>query len=204
MLDLCFLYKQKHLTSRMRRFLRRFRKQKDGATALEFALIAPIFLFAIMGIFEIALVMFYSTILEGATNFGARVGKINPDAASGQTRNEYIFSQITHQLSGAIPVDQLQFSIKTYNNFGSVGQPEPCLAGSCTTSTTDPSQYTDVNGNGHWDADQGTASESAPGAIVQYEIAYNYHFFTPLVGQFFPNPLVIKGITVVRNEPAPL
>lgn len=185
----------------MKRLLNRFRKKKDGAAAIEFALIAPMFLLLIMGTFELALVMFYSTILEGATNFGARLGKVNPAAEGYESKEAYIFEQVSNQIRAAIPPDKLLFTAKTYTSFDNVNQPEPCNIEQCTTATTNEADFNDINDNGHWDEDQGVETAGAPGNIVQYTFTYQYRFFTPLVGHFFPNPMAIRGVTVVRNEP---
>lgn len=51
----------------MRRFLAQLSKCRDGATALEFALIAPVFFLLIWGILEICLLVWFTTQLtEGA------------------------------------------------------------------------------------------------------------------------------------------
>ncbi len=180
--------------------LRPLRVLQDGAVALEFALLAPVFFLIIMGTFELGLVMFYSTVLEGATSFGSRIGKVNYLPPGYNDRATYIRTQALEQLQGILPPEKLTFSMKTYNTFDAVSQPEACLVDVCD-STSPAGSFTDTNGNGQWDPDQGKNSPGAPGAIVQYELSYNYRFFTPFVGSLFADPLVLRGITVVSNEP---
>lgn len=185
--------------------LKTFYKQKEGATVLEFAFVAPVLFLTCIGLFELGLVMFYTTALEGATNFGARVGRVDFSQTE-NSRDGYIISQIRAQLKGVVPLDSKDgeaFSIKVYDSYDNIGKPEPCKAGPgmCSASSA-PGTFTDTNGNGVWDADQGRSGSGGQGDIVQYQVIYKYHFFTPLLGHFFPNPLVLKGITVVRNEPA--
>lgn len=53
--------------------LRRFRENRTGASAVEFALIAPIFLVLLFAIIETALMFFASQVLETMTQDAARM-----------------------------------------------------------------------------------------------------------------------------------
>jgi Flp pilus assembly protein TadG len=53
--------------------LRRFRQNRTGASAVEFALIAPIFLVLLFAIIETALMFFASQVLETSTQDAARM-----------------------------------------------------------------------------------------------------------------------------------
>jgi Flp pilus assembly protein TadG len=184
----------------MNHLLLLFRKHKDGATAIEFALIAPVFFLLFMGLFEIGLVMFYTTAIENATSFGARIGKVD---FSQEDRDTYIKSQIRAQLNGVLtlPSGDGPFSILSYDSFDNIGKPEPYTDTNNNGKYDQGEPFTDKNNTNAWEADQGTAGPGDAGDIVQYRVTYNYNFATPMVGKFFPNPLPITGIAVIRNEP---
>ena len=57
--------------------VRRFIQQTDGATAVEFGITAPVFLAALLGVFEIGLMFFTQLGLQHATERAARCAAIN-------------------------------------------------------------------------------------------------------------------------------
>lgn len=73
----------------MRPIFHRLYRRKDGATALEFALVLPVLLWLLFGIIEFSLMMFVSSVIEGATVTIARQSKTGADrsmAANPQDR----------------------------------------------------------------------------------------------------------------------
>jgi Flp pilus assembly protein TadG len=54
------------------RLLRRFRRNRRGVTAVEFALVAPLFFALLFAIIEVALIFFASQVLETATQDSSR------------------------------------------------------------------------------------------------------------------------------------
>ena len=56
-----------------RKILRRFRRNRRGSAAVEFALVAPLFFGLLFAIIELAMVFFASQVLETATQDSARM-----------------------------------------------------------------------------------------------------------------------------------
>jgi Flp pilus assembly protein TadG len=151
--------------------MRQFAKENYGMSAVELAFVLPILILLIMGIFEFGLIMFYSSSIEAAATYGARLGKTGYNDST-QTRDEYVKEKITERLRPVLDIDELTITAKTYADFGSIG----------TTS--------------------GVEGSGSGGNVVQYEVSYNYKFFTPVIGEFFPdNTLTIRSIATIRNEP---
>jgi Flp pilus assembly protein TadG len=67
--------------------LRRFRRNRTGSAAVEFALVAPIFFAVLFAIIELALVFFASQVLENATQDTARL------IQTGQAQNSALTQQ---------------------------------------------------------------------------------------------------------------
>ncbi|MHC2254262.1 TadE family protein [Bradyrhizobium embrapense] len=55
------------------RLLRRFRRDRRGATVVEFAMVAPLFFALLFAIIEVAMIFFASQVLETATQDSARM-----------------------------------------------------------------------------------------------------------------------------------
>ena len=67
----------------------------------------------------------------------------------------------------------------------------------------DPSEpFTDVNGNGRWDKDQGKASAGSGGQVVIYTLSYTDVPLTGMVAALMAaSPMTYSARVVVRNEP---
>ena len=60
-----------------------FKKRERGQELVEYALILPIFLLIIMGIFDMGRAVYYYSALQNSVREGARYGIINPDDIGG-------------------------------------------------------------------------------------------------------------------------
>src|SRR5450432_728024 len=60
-------------TAAVKKALRRFRRNRRGSAAVEFALVAPVFFALLFAIIETALVFFASQVLETVTQNSARM-----------------------------------------------------------------------------------------------------------------------------------
>src|SRR5690349_18814831 len=79
------------------RLLRRFRRNRSGATALEFAIVAPIFFVLLFAIIETALMFFASQVLETITQESARMiltGQAQNQNYTQQNFKTYVCNQI--------------------------------------------------------------------------------------------------------------
>ncbi len=54
--------------------LKKFKKDQEGATALEFALISPLFFLLLFGLIELSVAMFVNTVVEGGLRDASRIG----------------------------------------------------------------------------------------------------------------------------------
>lgn len=181
----------------------RIRNCCRGATAVEYALILPILIYFIIGIIEFNVLMYASTVLEGATSIAAREGKTGY-TQSGVSQQTYIYGLIQGRVVGILDPSQLQITSKSYANFTAVGKPEPCISPAAAPCPgTAGVNYVDVNHNGTWDADQGAAGLGSAGDIVVYTVTYPWKILTPLMTPFFSNngTVTLTSSAIVKNEP---
>jgi Flp pilus assembly protein TadG len=181
--------------------MRNFVKNTGGNTIIEFAVVAPMLFLILSGIIELGLILFTTSAMEGATNVGSRIGKTG--YTQGGSREDYIRTQITKLTGGFLNSSSLSISILSYSSFSNIGQPEPCLI---PASPPCPGvagvNFTDINGNGTWDADQGAASAGGSGSVVLYRTSYPWHLFTPIMSSLLGTSGVytITAVAAVRNE----
>jgi Flp pilus assembly protein TadG len=190
--------------------LRRFVRQGEGATIIEFAFIFPIVLMITFGIMEISLCMASLVTLEGGLKEASRYGITSqsdapPDATKVPTAFKvgndnrlmtigYILNESTLDL---IDLNQATITTKVYSSFSSIKDGEP---------------YTDQNANGQYDPPgtpgipageaffdsncngvRDTAGASSTGVgtsgnIVVYTVNYNWKILTPIIGQWLGKP----------------
>lgn len=187
----------RHIRSARRALLR----NQQGITALEFAVIAPVFLVIVMGVIELSMIMYANTILEAATNSTARFGKTGFDP-SGTTREQAIIDSIHTRSAGLLDTSRINMVTKVYADFSKIGQPEPCLNPNRPPCNGTPGvNFADVNGNGTWDSDMGAAGLGNGGDVVVYTVNYPWRVMTPIVSSIIGQTINITVRSVVRNEP---
>lgn len=199
------------MTSHFSVRLRRFARNSEGATVVEFALIFPLVLLITFGIMEISLCMASLVTLEGGLKEASRFGITSqttapPDATkvpdAFKVGNDPRLMMIGYILNvntlDLIDLNQATITTAVYSSFSAVKDGEP---------------YTDQNGNGQYDG-PGTAglppagepysdmncngTRDGPGAssagvgaagnIVVYTVNYNWKILTPIIGQFLGRP----------------
>ena len=149
-----------------------------GTTAIEFAIIAPVFLLLFMGIFELGLVMLTKMSLETGVHQVVRFGRTG-SIVPGQTQQQTAAALVSTYTFGVVDPSKVVLTVTPYASFAAM----PVLAQAPVTGT------------------QNFGAASQP---VLYILSYNYEFVTPLVGKLLaPNghSIVLKASAVVLNEP---
>jgi hypothetical protein len=183
-------------------FLARLARCRSGATALEFALALPVILTLIVGMLEVAMMMFVNISVEGALREAARYG-ITGQAATDEERQQAILDTMERFTFGFVDMDEVEVSFMVYDSFQDVGQPEPWTDANGNGAYDEGELFTDLNDNEVWDADRGVEGIGSSGDVVRYQIEYDWAlltgYVTPLVGD---NGLIhMQASITVRNEP---
>jgi Flp pilus assembly pilin Flp len=177
---------------------------RRGATAVEFAVVAPVLIALLLGLFEFSLLLTADLTLESAVTEAARFG-ITGRSLGATTREEAIRAVLERRAGSLLDPGRLGLETLVYPDFASIGQPEP-FVDTDGDGVHDPGEvYADLNGNGRWDADMGLAGLGGPDAVVLYRARYPWRFVTPLLRAFFPPDGTVELVATmaVRNEPFP-
>ncbi len=181
---------------------RRFRSGCGGTTIVEFALIAPVLMFMIVGIIELGLLLTAQTILDNAAFAASRAGKTGYSTSS-STQSQLILAAVRKATADYLDPSKITLNSKAYSDYGSIGKPEP-FTDSNNNGVRDAGEaFTDVNGNGTYDKDQGASGYGSSGQIVVYEANYDWSLVTPYVKRFVGTNGVVRVTSriVVKNEP---
>ena len=77
-------------TATVREALRRFRRNRRGSAAVEFALVAPVFFALLFAIIETALVFFAAQVLETGTQDSTRLMYTHQASDTGMTESQFL------------------------------------------------------------------------------------------------------------------
>lgn len=185
----------------LKRILSKVRANSDGSAAIEFAFTAPLLIFTIVGIMEFSMIMFLNASLEGGLRDAARFGTTGY-TPTGLDREQVIIDKLQSATLGFIAIEDDNVTALAYSNFSEIGQPEPYIDSSPANGQYDTGEpFTDVNGNGQWDADMGTPGLGGPCAVVVYRVETEWRLLLGLLADSIGNPVMLRASTAVRNEP---
>ncbi len=177
-------------------------RDEQGATIVEFALIAPTLMLFVMGIIEVAMVLFVSMLLEGSVREAGRYG-ITGYVYQGFDRIAIIRNIVEQNTIGLVDMKKVKIETLTYQSFSAIGKPEPFSDTNGNGQRDSGEAFNDVNGNGKWDEDMGVNGAGGPGDIVIYTITYDWPLLTTFLGDLMGRAGIIqlRASYAVRNEP---
>lgn len=191
----------------LRKFLTRkarwFRRDQEGAAALEFGFAAPVIIFAAVGVIELGMMLFVNTLMEGGLREAARFG-ITGYAPTGVNREQRIRQIMEENTIGLVDMQTATVTQQIYPSFGDIGKPEPYTDDNPANGQYDAGEdFQDINGNGQWDADMGLAGVGGPGAVVLYTVEVDWKALTPLFKPIMSGTgnMRMRASVAVRNEP---
>lgn len=166
--------------------LRRFGRDRSGAAAVEFALVATPFFVLLFGILEIALVFFTTAVVEDAVSEAARDIRTGELQTAGGKEDDFR-AAICARIDTVADCGKLAVDVRPFNAFGSIDM------------TTPYDEDGDLDDSG-FQFDPG-----ASGDVVLVRVFYDYR----LLGPGFVNGLsnlpgnrrLISAATAFRNEP---
>ncbi len=179
------------------------KERNKGTAAIEFGLIAPILIVAVVGLFQVGLIMVAQNSIDVAAREASRFG-VTGLAAQGVSRDSAIRQKIYDTAAafsgGIIDPNKLTIIVTAYRNLESIGQPEPLLTDLNANGEWDIGDtYIDVNGNAQWDIDQGVSnSYGIAGETVLYIINYEMDTILSLFG--VNGKITLTGQAPVVNE----
>jgi Flp pilus assembly protein TadG len=176
-------------TASVRDAMRRFRRNRRGSAAVEFALVAPVFLALLFAIIETAIVFFANQVLETITQDSARIVQTGQAQAA-----KYLKEDFKKEVVCTRPLANLLFDcmsgvsidVQSYSAFSSVVITDPIDA---ARNFTNNMQYNPGNA----------------GDIVVVRVFYQWPLFVTGLGYNISNlsgsKRLLTATAAFRNEP---
>jgi Flp pilus assembly pilin Flp len=174
-------------------------RDERGVTAIEFALIAPVLLMMVLGLFDMGHNMYTTSMLQGAVQQAARNSTIEGAAS----QSDALDANVTTAVHAISPHAVLQFRRTAYSSFSDVSRPEDFTDVDNDGSCDNGEPFEDANGNGAWDSDRGTAGQGGARDAVLYTVGISYPRLFP-IARFVPgmgDQFSMVATTVLRNQP---
>ncbi len=169
-----------------------------GVTAVEFALLAPVFLLLLLGTFNVGQAFYLEGVFHGAVQDAGRDAGLE----SGAANLGAIDSLVMKRVSGIAPEGAIISSRRNYTSFSDVGTPEDFEDANNNGTYDDNECFTDVNGNGAWDEDRAAAGLGGADDVVVYTADLTYKWLIPMRGfAGWSDTNTISASTVLRNQP---
>ena len=170
---------------KLRQMILRFQRKEEGATAIEFALIAIPFFLVFLALFEMSTMLLAQYELQQAMTSAARAIRTG-QARTGITLSEFKTNYVCPRLI-FVKCDRVRIEAKNFTSFGDVG-------------------FTDVSGGFLDDPSRRLPfSIGGPSEVMGVRMFYKWRFYTPMIGQFMGSngngTRYLSAGTVFRNEP---
>lgn len=168
---------------------RAFRRNRKGATAVEFAMIAPLFLGSLFAIMETGTLYLKTTALEAGVEEAKRVTMTGQVAGAGNASAQLakFKSAFCDQAGWIIPCDAMKWDVRAFQTFGASAMPNRLKA----DKTFDE---TDLQFN--------------PGKPCEIVVIRGYYMTKSITGiirndvaQLSSGDVVITGAAAFKNEP---
>ncbi|QGP80875.1 TadE/TadG family type IV pilus assembly protein [Sphingobium sp. CAP-1] len=179
-------------------YLGRLRRDRRGATLLEFGLISPVLILSIMGIGDLAYQSYLRSVTRGVLEKAAR------SASVGTLNSTQLDAYIEAQMSAINSKNGTTSTTKkSYYNFSRVGKPEKITTDTAPLGSYNTGDcYEDANGNGSYDATSGSTGLGGADDIVYYEVTVSMPRMFPMAKLLgWSATQSATATTMVRNQP---
>lgn len=183
------------------RSIQTLRKDKKGATLVEFALISPVMLVMIMGVMDVSYNMYAKSILEGEMQRAGR--KVSINTSGDEAGMKALDSVVEQQFLQVVSPATITFNRAWYTNYTRMDKRKEDFSDSNSNGTCDAGElYEDANRNGLWDTEAGMAGVGGAKDAVLYTATANYPRVFPLAKMIGLSPTVtVEASTILRNQP---
>jgi Flp pilus assembly protein TadG len=177
--------------------LRALRRDTNGATIVEFALILPVLCMMLLGTLDLGYRSYVASVVQGALHDAARMATV------GNVSTAQIQTYVTNKLQAFSRNATITTTTRSYSDYSGVRVAETITNDTAPFGTYNPGDcFQDANGNGSYDADRGRSGTGGSEDVVYFEVTMTYPHIMP-VGQLFgwSGNVTTTQNTVLRNQP---
>jgi Flp pilus assembly protein TadG len=177
--------------------LRRLRRDSSAVTIVEFAMVVPVMLLLLLGLFDLGYRAYASSVLQGALHDAARMATV------GGYSMTQIDARVKTRLSNFATRSTVTTTTASYYEFSGVSQPEKIVSDTVPLNAYNAGDcFEDVNGNNSYDTDRGRSGTGNADDIVRYSVTITFPRILPMGALMgWGNNQTLTSNTVLRNQP---
>lgn len=178
-------------------------RERTGAAAIEFGMVAPVMLLLMMGMGDLLYGFYANSILIGAVQKAGRDATLQINAST--TATTAIDGKVMTSVKQIAPAATYVSTRQSYSSFANVDKPEPFTdktGGTAGKYDVGIDCFTDLNGNNTYDTDGGKNGVGGASDVAQYGITITYPRIFPvakLLGWGANGTLT--ATTLLKNQP---
>lgn len=178
--------------------LARLRSDQRGAAIVDFAILLMPLLILLLGLIDLGFRAYVGVTLQGALNNVAREVTV-----SSTTTTTQITTLVRSRVNSVLPSASVTVTPSSYYDFTHVGRPEPITTDTAPLNVYNTGDcFTDLNGNGSWDADSGSAGTGNSDDIVYYTATASYQALVPIQAFFGrTSSESVTATAMFKNQP---
>ncbi|MFN3451237.1 MAG: TadE/TadG family type IV pilus assembly protein [Sphingorhabdus sp.] len=184
--------------------LKEWNRNQDGASIMEFGLIAPVVMVMMLGTLDIGHSYYVRATLDGAMQNAARSSSLEGSATL--TAQELVDLRVKDSILTLAPDATITATRRYYKTFSEAALAraetviEPTVGADLQC---DPGEsFMDANDNGVWDADGGTDGQGGAKdiVIIKFRVSYPRLFpLAPMLG--WPANVELESNSILANQP---
>jgi len=184
------------LAGRVSRRLAALAASSRGASAVEFAFVAPFFITLTIGLLDVSQMVYAKSVMSGAVQRAARDSSLE---TADTTRADRIVREMIGPL---LPASAIITTRVSYYDFADIGRKERWNDANNNGTCDNQESYVDENRNGSWNPDIGVSGNGGAGDVVLYTVTASYPptFKIPFAPYNW-NTRVLRATAVKKNQP---
>lgn len=179
------------------RLLGKLRRDRRGATIVEFAIVAPVMLALIMGLGELAYQGYVQAILSGAIQKAGRDSTIQGNDAKTDDLDSKVMTMVRTVAKNA----SYTSSRKNYAQFEDAAGEYYFDDNRNGVYDRATECFIDVNNNQTYDADPGAAGQGGASDVTVYKLTLTYPRLFPVKVIGWSATATISASTILKNQP---
>lgn len=169
---------------------------EQGAAAIEFALVAPVFLLLLLGLADLGQMVYGKAILSGAVEQAARNGSLE---SVNTTAADNIVKAAIYPI---LPTATVATTRKSYYDFADVNRAEKWTDSNNNGTCDNGENYIDENKSGSWENNVGKSGNGNAGDVVLYTVSVTYQpIFTASFMSNWGATRTLTAVGVRKNQP---
>lgn len=178
--------------------IRTIAKDDGGVTAVEFAIVLPIFMAFMIGMFDAGYYLYNRVQLNGAVAKAARDSSLESNIGTGAAA---IDNEVKALIGIAAHSADFQFKRESFSKFSNAKRMEPWNDTNGNKKCDNGEPYEDMNNSSTWDRG-GKAGQGGAKDVVVYEVTMTYERLFPTEKMFgISNEATLKAKTLIANQP---